>query len=270
MVLLIGWLCTSSMAQQTAQYNYGTFNHTKHDEALVQAQQSKISCDVCHRRDSGSTQLYYPGHDACVQCHIEEFTTQSFDICAVCHTDVKQQGRALSPFPAQRTEFAVQFDGAKNLSQHDVHMKEALPDGQKMTCAFCHASQGANQAFPSHPECYACHAPNVKSKAASPELVSCATCHPAAGSPNSEIKRLINTRRNDALGYRFRHLDHTRAMGTGCVECHRVTDAIHVVSSRTKEHQTGPRFNCYECHRSGGRSRITETQCAKCHGVIVF
>jgi hypothetical protein len=149
-------------------------------------------------------------------------------------------------------------------------MNETLPDGSKMTCVFCHKAQGTNQAFPSHPECYVCHTEGAKSRAAIPELAGCATCHPKPGEPNSEMKRLISTRRNDALPYRFRHIDHTRALGNDCVECHNTSAQIHVASTATREHRVRPSFNCYECHRAGGRSRIVETSCGNCHGVIVF
>ena len=65
--------------------------------------------------------------------------------------------------------------------------------------------------------------------------------------------------------------DHTRAMGvTSCAECHNTNAGIHVASTATKEHKVGPSFNCYECHRGGGRSKITDTSCGSCHGVIVF
>ena len=264
-----GLLATGINAQQTA-YNYGLFDHGKHDTALDTSGQARIACDVCHKRDAGSTQLFYPGHDACIQCHVTQFTTQTFDICAVCHKDVRTQGRALLDFPAERKEYGVIFDGAGGKNQHVVHMNEAMPDGKKMTCVFCHKPQGVNQAFPSHPECYVCHTPGANSKAANAQLASCAACHMPPGTPNTEMKRLISTRRNDALPYRFRHGDHTRAMGTGCMECHRTEGAIHVISSGTREHRARPSFNCYECHRGGGRSRITETSCGSCHGVMVF
>jgi hypothetical protein len=264
-----GLLASSIYAQQTA-FNYGVFDHVRHDAALSGSGQAPISCDVCHKRDAATSQLYYPGHDACIQCHVPQFTTQSFEICAVCHKDVKTLGRVLLDFPAERKDYGVRFDGAGDKSQHAVHMKEALPNGDKMTCVFCHKSQGTNQAFPSHPECYACHTPGVNSRAATPQRASCAACHPAPGQPYTEMRRLISTRRNDALAYRFRHVDHTRAMGNGCVECHRAEGSVHVISSATREHRARPGFNCVECHRAGGRSRITETSCGSCHGVMIF
>ena len=266
-VCVAGLLSTATRAQDA--YNYGTFDHAQHEAALGKSGQEQIACDVCHRRDDAGTQLYYPGHDACIQCHVTQFTVQSFEICAICHKDVKTQGRALTDFPAQRKDYGVRFDGAKDRSQHVVHMAETLPNGQKMTCAFCHASQGPNQGFPSHPECYACHAPNVNSRASSPELVSCAICHPGPNEPNSEMKRLVNTRKNDAIPYRFRHIDHTRA-GEECARCHNTDTGIHVASIATREHRVRAGFNCYECHRAGGGSRIVETSCGNCHGVIVF
>lgn len=270
MVLCVVALLSTATRAQDAAYNYGSFNHADHETALNKSGQAQISCDVCHKREDTGTQLYYPGHDACIQCHVSQFTTQSFEICAICHTDVKTQGRTLTAFPAERKEYGVRFDGAGDKSQHVVHMKEALPNGDKMTCVFCHAAQGTNQGFPSHPECYQCHSPGANSRAASPELASCAICHPKPGEPNSEVRRLISTRRNDALPYRFRHIDHTRALGTECVGCHRIEPQIHVLSTATKEHRTRPGFNCYECHRGGGSSRITETSCGSCHGAMVF
>ena len=269
----LGWLYTGASAQGT-NYDYGTFNHAEHDTALDQTGQARISCDTCHERASASTQLYYPGHDACIQCHVQQFTTQSFEICAICHVDVKTKGAELTAFPGQRQEFGVRFDGADDKSQHVVHMNiETLPNGEKMTCSFCHAPTGTNMAFPSHPECYACHAPGVDSPAASPELSQCSICHPAAGDASpAEMSRLISTRRNDALPYRFRHGDHNRSpkIANNCARCHNVNAGVHVASSRTKEHNTGASFNCYECHRAGGMSRIVETSCGSCHGVIVF
>jgi len=270
LLCVAGFLSRSTRAQSAPAYSYGTFDHKTHEGALTTTGQAQIACDVCHKRDDAGTQLYYPGHDACIQCHVPQFTTQSFEMCAICHTDVKSQGRALKPFPAERKDYGVRFDGAASSSQHAVHMKEKLPDGREMTCAFCHSAQGPNQGFPSHPECYQCHTPGVNSRAASAQLSTCAACHPGPGEPNSEIKRLISTRRNDALPYRFRHVDHTRSMGNTCVECHRVNEQIHVASTATKEHRTRASFTCYECHRSGGRSKIVETSCGSCHGVIVF
>lgn len=270
-VLCVAGLLTRATRAQNTTYNYGSFDHAQHEAALGTSGQQAIACDVCHRRDDAGTQLYYPGHDACIQCHVPQFTTQSFEICAVCHKDVKTQGKDLKDFPTERKDYGVRFDGANNTSQHVVHMKETLPNGEKMTCAFCHSAQGPNQGFPSHPECYACHSPTATaSRASSAELSSCGACHTKPGEPNTEMKRLVNTRRNDALPYRFRHVDHTRALGNDCVECHRTTDQIHVVSTATKEHRTRASFTCYECHRGGGRSRIVETSCGSCHGVIVF
>lgn len=269
-VLCVAGLFSAASSAQDMAYNYGSFNHADHDAALTKTGQQLIACDVCHKREDASLQLYYPGHDACIQCHVTQFTTQSFEICAVCHTNVKTQGRTLATFPTERKEFGVRFDGAGNKSQHIVHMNEALPNGDKMTCAFCHKAQGVNEGFPSHPECYACHSPGVNSRAARQDLSTCTACHPRPGEPNSEMRRLVNTRRNDALPYRFRHIDHTRALGTGCMECHNTEAQIHVISTATKEHRTRANFTCYECHRGGGRSRIVETSCGSCHGVIVF
>jgi hypothetical protein len=266
--LCVAGLFTAATSAQNPAYNYGSFDHAEHEAALTQTNQPQISCDVCHKRDSASTQLYYPGHDACIQCHVTQFTTQSFEICAICHTDVTSQGRTLATFPAERKEYGVRFDGGGNKNQHVVHMNEALPNGEKMTCAFCHKAQGTNQGMPSHPECYACHSPGVNQRAASPELSTCAACHPRPGEPNTEMRRLVNTRRNDALPYRFRHVDHTR--GIGCADCHNIQTPLHVASTATREHRTRANFTCYECHRAGGRSRITETSCGSCHGVIVF
>lgn len=265
------WLSDRTSAQDTA-YNYGSFDHKEHDAALDKSAQERIACDVCHRRDDASSQLYFPGHNACIQCHATQFTSQSLQICAVCHKDVATQGRALKDFPAQRKDYGVRFDGAGNKSQHVVHMKEALPDGTRMSCSFCHAAQGSNMAFPSHPECYACHTPGANSKAASQELSTCSVCHPGATEPNSEMRRLVSTRRNDALPYRFRHLDHNRSgrIGNDCAKCHNDAAGIHVASTATREHRVKPGFNCYECHRGGGLSRITETSCGSCHGVVVF
>ena len=279
-----GWLAIGTQAQSGAPpatppgsgaqggkvWDYSSFEHKEHEAALASTGQSAISCDVCHKREVADTQLFYPGHDACIQCHVTQFTTTSFQICAICHTDVAKDGKALKPFPAERTEYGVRFDGAQGKSQHQVHMDVPMPDGSKVTCVVCHANRGANQAFPAHAECYICHTPGANSAAATPELSNCAVCHPGPTEPNSEMKRLIATRKNDALPYRFRHIDHTRALGTGCMDCHRVTQDIHVLSSGTKEHRAKPAFNCYECHRAGGRSKITETGCGACHGIMVF
>lgn len=269
-VLAVAFLMTTRGRAQDMAYNYGSFDHAQHDAALDKSGQQRIACEVCHIRNDAGTQLYYPGHNACVQCHISQFTSQSLEICAVCHTNVQTEGKALKPFPSERKDYGVRFDGAQNKSQHVVHMNESLPDGSKMTCVFCHKSMGPNQSFPSHPECYVCHTPGANSRAASQELSTCAACHPGPNEPNSEMKRLVNTRKNDALPYRFRHLDHTRALGTNCVECHNMNAGIHVASIATREHRARPVFNCYQCHRAGGGSRITETSCGSCHGVIVF
>jgi len=127
-----GWLAIGTQAQSGAPpatppgsgaqggkvWDYSSFEHKEHEAALASTGQTAISCDVCHKREVADTQLFYPGHDACIQCHVTQFTTTSFQICAICHTDVAKDGKALKPFPADRTEYGVRFDGAQGKSQH--------------------------------------------------------------------------------------------------------------------------------------------------------
>src|SRR5438552_3215667 len=136
--------------QKKTDYNH--FTHKTHS-GLVKIPGSQetqeLKCDSCHERQvsraptdkpvatterNKQLQVSFPGHQACVECHITQFTKRQ--TCAICHN----QERGLIALPPQRdfpvrNDYNAFFDG----QQHADHVnKYALPDGRKLDCSYCH------------------------------------------------------------------------------------------------------------------------------------
>src|SRR6185369_15880958 len=73
--------------------DYSRFTHTN-------PYHSRMPCLLCHRRDSNSPRIGFPGrvnHLPCAGCHALQFSDNSSPICTICHTDA--QTGALKGFP---------------------------------------------------------------------------------------------------------------------------------------------------------------------------
>jgi hypothetical protein len=248
-----------------------------------------LKCESCHERPSDreianniiptternkQLSLKFPGHKACVECHVVQFTSKPQQTCVICHNT--EQGLNARPpqrdFP-RRYDFNAFFDA----KQHELHVTYKLSDGKQMDCAFCHkpTQRALAVTIASHSECYTCHAPgsfNDKAKVKS----DCAVCHTQQmlTTPPAPYSDKLASR---AYGAKFSHAEHVKFMD--CKACHSIQGSYiqySPSSPRVKQHntsaQTGGR-GCFSCH--DGKQRYGRTvfsgddasACVKCHNV---
>jgi hypothetical protein len=213
----------------------------------------QFDCDSCHSREGRSLDLEFPGHEACIGCHLNQFTTrESQALCAICHKDMNASPPTMAEFPRRFNEgFRVKFDHAS----HDSGRGRPAQG-----CAACHAPAGAARTIPvgfqAHNTCYACHTPESK-------IGSCSVCHElgpySRTSPGRYVFRAV-----------FSHADHG---GVGCSDCHSVSPGApqgrQVTSIAAQEHNVPPTNNCLMCHNGsrafGGNGANDFANCARCH-----
>src|SRR5262245_34314238 len=214
--------------------DYSRFTHKTHSGAVKimgSEETQELKCDSCHERQTpGATmnrsvatterndrlKLSFPGHSACVECHIIQFTARQ--TCAICHT---QEFSPLPPqrdFPARR-DYDAYFDGR----QHVDHVnKYALPNGAKLDCGYCHKPTIKQMArtIAAHPECYVCHAPGSGDAKASLKA-DCGVCH-RPSMKKEEIAPFSAKLKSRAFGASFTHQTHITYAGGKCDACHTI------------------------------------------------
>jgi hypothetical protein len=270
--------------------DYSLFTHKTHLGAVKipgSEETQELKCDSCHERQvsraaravatterNDRLQLNFPGHNACVECHIVQFTLRQ--TCAICHN--RDQGLTAFPpqrdFPARR-DYNAYFDG----KQHVDHVnKYALPNGGKLDCGYCHkpTPKQAARTIASHSECYVCHAPGSGDAKASLKA-DCGVCH-RSPAKNEKIEPFSAKYKSRAYGASFTHQTHITYAGEKmCDACHTIEGAYNQPlpapsKIRVKEHLSpGERSGrgCFSCHDGGthyGRAVFSgESSCAKCH-----
>ena len=223
------------------------FDHAKHNQ---------LKCDQCHVRKMDAVTPVVPGHSACISCHIKEFTSPQFAICANCHQGITAVRPPVLPFPERQT-FGVEFS-------HKTHA--TYVSGEKRTdCSSCHAVTGARTTFPAHRECYVCHkAPDQVKPNERAGGASCGICHTTTGDkkPPSAMSKAYN--------FRFTHQVHSQREGIACTECHKVLGetAVQVSIPQLKEHRGAAFGSCGGCHngRRAFGGELFNNACARCHG----
>jgi c(7)-type cytochrome triheme protein len=228
-------------AAATQDKDYSRFTHTN-------AYHSRMPCLLCHRRDTNSAAISFPGksgHTPCIGCHQLQFSDSSSPICTICHTN--PQSGSMKGFPGLRS-FGRKFD-------HNRH--------QRVNCSVCHKSAqgGVALSIPSgraaHSTCFTCHSASQPMT-----MSSCNVCH--------QLGRLVRTSQN-AAAYRinFSHSRHNQA-GLNCASCHSVR------AGRTGQQVSKPlasmhfapvgKASCAACH-NGQRAFGTNdfANCKRCH-----
>jgi nitrate/TMAO reductase-like tetraheme cytochrome c subunit len=249
-----------------------------------------LKCESCHERPSErdisnnivpttdrnkQLRLKFPGHKACVECHVVQFTSKPQQTCVICHNT--QQGLIARPpqreFP-QRYDFNAFFDA----KQHELHVTYKLSDGKQMDCAYCHKDTPKAMAvtIASHPECYTCHSPGSFDDKAKVKG-NCVICHTQRvvdPQPQPYIAKLESR----AYGAKFSHKEHM-AFIQDCKACHSIQGGYNQYSPSSpavKQHntsaQTGGRgcFSCHDGKRHYGRvvfSGDAAEACVKCHNL---
>jgi c(7)-type cytochrome triheme protein len=231
--------------------DYSKFSHTSPGAHADFSNPS--SCDSCHQRNGTTVQPNFPGHKACINCHLAQFTTTNTALCTICHVnDLGNPNPAMKSFPGLRS-FRANFD-------HAQHM------GVGTNCASCHktARRGVALSIPAslnaHAQCYVCHSPE---KSAS-NLSSCGTCHSVGGYARTST----NAR---AFNFSFSHATHGPSQRLNCTDCHSVRagapQSRQVASPAAFQHFARSRAqSCMTCHngkRAFGESDFGD--CKKCH-----
>ncbi|MFN6963848.1 MAG: cytochrome c3 family protein [Pyrinomonadaceae bacterium] len=211
---------------------------------------SRMPCLLCHRRDTNSGRIGFPGKDAhspCAGCHAPQFADSTSPICTICHTDARTG--AMKRFPPLRS-FATRFE----------HTRHA-----RVNCSVCHtpSRRGVALSIPSdgsaHDTCFKCHTSSSPNS-----FASCGTCH-VEGRPNwtSESSR--------AYRINFSHSRHVQGARLSCAVCHTVRPGPRgrqVSSPAPAMHfaRGGGASSCYACH-NGTRAFGAEdfANCKRCH-----
>ncbi|MEO6723839.1 MAG: cytochrome c3 family protein [Blastocatellia bacterium] len=282
---------TAPYAASQASVNYERFTHQSHTGTVKVPgtnQAHELKCDSCHdQRDlmknlvpttdhNKQLSLKFPGHKACVECHIQQFTAKPQQTCTICH-ETKQ---GLTARPPQR-DFARRYDfnAFFDARQHELHVKYNLPSGQKSDCSFCHA-QTAKPAvlnIASHPECYACHSP-TSGDAKAAQKSGCIVCHTQTVASAQPFSAKYVSR---AYGALFTHKTHVEYVKGNCYECHTINGAYNQnspASLKVKQHVTPDQRGgkgCFTCHDGGvhqGRTVFSgeygaagSASCNRCH-----
>jgi c(7)-type cytochrome triheme protein len=241
---------------QGTDLDYSNFKHSSQKHA-------SLSCTSCHQRKDNSATPIFPGHKACMSCHLAQFLTPNVPMCVICHSDVNSSKPPLKSFPTRFSEsFNVKFD-------HAQHMNGAARPASG--CAACHSRSGRAAAalniptsISAHSQCYTCHTPSSRSQAGR-EIASCGVCH--------EQKSFSRTTTNArSFRYAFSHARHGPSQKLDCVACHQITPGAaqsrQVSSPVPLEHfATARGKTCLTCH-NGQRSfggDLAFRECRRCH-----
>lgn len=243
---------TAAGAVTAEPQDYSKFSHTSPGAHADFS--NTANCDSCHQRNGTSVQPTFPGHKACISCHLAQFTsTSNTAMCTICHVnDLGNPNPALHSFPGLGS-FRVSFD-------HAQHTRAGT------SCASCHktARRGVALSIPAnlnaHAQCYACHSPGQSAAS----LSSCGTCHSVGG-----YARTSATAR--AFNFSFSHATHGQRQRLNCTDCHTVRagapQSRQVSSPATFQHFAQSRAqSCVTCHnnkRAFGEDDFGD--CKKCH-----
>jgi len=223
------------------------------------AQHASQACDSCHRREGNDAQPRLPGHKACVDCHVTQFTTSQSPLCMNCHTSVESNNPPLKAFPGL-TDFGMRFDHAQHTSG-SAHPEQG--------CTACHqpARRGVALTIPSglaaHNDCYQCHTPNAQGPSGR-QIGSCNTCHALGGYGRASTN-------STAYRVNFSHAGHGPRQGLRCDDCHQVRSGVPrtqqvTAPSPTQHFGSGRAQSCMSCHnnrRAFGGDDFSA--CKRCH-----
>jgi len=211
---------------------------------------SRMPCLLCHRRDTNSSRISFPGkagHTPCIGCHAAQFSDNTSPICTICHT-----ATGMKAFPRLKT-FGRKFD-------HPKH--------SRVNCAVCHKTSqgGVGFSIPSganaHATCIQCH-----SSSSTASMSSCSVCH-----QQGPLVRTPETARSFRAN--FSHSKHTRT-GMSCASCHSVRPGAtgkQVASPVLSMHfPPAGRVSCGNCHNGTKTFGANDfANCKRCHNGNTF
>ncbi|MBO0720987.1 MAG: hypothetical protein J2P41_09200 [Blastocatellia bacterium] len=258
--------------------NYEKFKHEDHLGTInvPGTNHSRVlKCDSCHERPTsaeldkvivGTTErnrkftLKFPGHKACVECHVTQFTQTPQQTCTICHQSEAGLVNGLSARPPQR-DFPRRYDfnAFFDAKQHEKHVTYKLPNSDKLAdCKFCHKddTKPALLTIPSHPECFVCHSPGSGDEKAS-KKADCKSCHTESVKEVEEFSLKYISRAYGAQFTHKEHVEYVEAAGRDCYECHTISGGYNQPTPtkiRVKQHLKGGERSgrgCFSCHDGG-------------------
>ncbi|MGH9801631.1 MAG: cytochrome c3 family protein [Blastocatellia bacterium] len=277
-------------ATPQAPVNYERFTHQTH-LVVVKVPGTfnahELKCDSCHdQRDlmknvvptterNQEKRLKFPGHKACVECHVRQFTSQPQQTCTICH--YTKQGLTARP-PQRDFQFRKSFNAFFDSKQHDTHIAYKLPNGEKTDCNSCHkpTDKPAPLGVAAHLECYACHSPTSGDQKAA-QKSGCIVCHTEQRTDDVPVYG----RPSKAFGAFFTHKTHIGYANNDCIVCHTISGgykqnspaSLKITAHASAEQRAGK--GCFSCHDGGqhyGRTVFSGEpgstgggSCAKCH-----
>jgi len=231
---------------RAAEKTFKDFSHTVPEH-------QQFDCTSCHHRQGKSLQMDFAGHEACIGCHLSQFTSSDTQaMCTICHENVAGDPHKIKSFPATFVEgFNMKFD-------HAVHERgDARPS---QGCVACHDLAGPGRHIPAgfqaHNDCFTCHTAESK-------IGSCSVCHAIAPYSRTPQSRYI-------CKAVFTHAAHA---SQGCDQCHNVRQGQQgrqVTNIEAQEHppKAGPN-SCIMCHNGSrafnGNNLIQMSTCTRCH-----
>jgi c(7)-type cytochrome triheme protein len=231
------------IAERASDKTFQKFSHAVKEH-------KQFECAQCHKREGRSLKMDFPGHESCVGCHLNQFTSQDPLMCTICHDDLKSVPPTMLKFPVTFLEgFNMKFD----------HVKHARGEGRPAQgCAECHDPMGRSRAIPAgfnaHNTCFACHTAESK-------IGSCAVCHELAPYSRTPQSRYV-------FKAVFSHADHA---GSSCDDCHspRAGGQGRQVTTIVAQEHNGAGNSCVSCHNGsrafGGNGPNDFANCARCH-----
>jgi hypothetical protein len=223
---------------------FKAFSHTVKEH-------QQFDCASCHHREGKSLKMDFAGHEACIGCHLNQFTDKDQTMCTICHENMQAAPPTMKTFPATFVEgFNMKFD-------HAVHDRGNAKPAQG--CVACHDLAGPGRHIPAtfaaHSDCFGCHTAESK-------IGECSVCHAIAPYSRTPQSRYI-------FKAVFTHAAHS---GQSCDECHNVRQGQQgrqVTNIAAQEHNVAPANNCYQCHNGqrafNGNDLINMTTCTRCH-----
>ena len=276
---------------QTAPPNYEKFTHKSHLGVVKVPgtfQAHELKCDSCHdQRDfmkdlvptterNKQLRLKFPGHKACVECHIQQFVAKPQQTCTICHNT--KDGLTARP-PQRDFQTRYDFNAFFDAKQHETHATYNLPNGQKTNCNFCHqqTQKPALVSIAAHNECYVCHSPTSSDQKAA-QKSGCNVCHTQQTADDPSVF----ARASKAYDAQFTHKTHVGYANNDCLACHTINGAYKQNSPATLKitaHASPDQRNgkgCFSCHDgvrqfngrpifSGEPDNAGGSACAKCH-----
>ena len=276
--------------------NYERFTHQTHLGVVKVPgtfQAHELKCDSCHdQRDlmknlvdtserNKQKRLKFPGHKACVECHVQQFTAKPQLTCTICHEVKQDQNKGLSARPPQR-DFPQRYDfnAFFDAKQHETHVTYNLPSGQNTSCNFCHQQPekfAAPLGVAAHQECYVCHSPTSSDQKAA-QKSGCIVCHTEQRSDDVSVYG----RPSKAYGALFTQKSHVGYVNNDCRGCHTINGgynqtsptSVKITAHASAVDQRGGK-GCFTCHDGGqhyGRTVFSGEpgsegggSCSKCH-----